>query len=79
MGQLNDGSKREHRMILIQEASEGKIKKDTLPNSAFDFSGSLLDSYSSRMRIFRDSVLAHMIMNNHKDMVNSIYDAMSRG
>lgn len=79
MGQLNDDLKRNHRMILIQEASEGKIKKDTLPNSAFDFSGSLLDSYSSRMRIFRDSVLAHMIMNNHKDKVNSIYDAMSRG
>lgn len=79
MGELYDDLKGYHRMVLIQEALEGKIKKDTLPNSAFDFSGSLLASYSSRTRIFMDSVLAHMIMDNHKDNVNRIYDAMNRG
>ncbi len=79
MGELYEDLKESHRRILIQEVLDGKIKKDTLPNSAFDFSGSLLASYSSRTRIFMDSVLAHMIMDNHKDKVNSIYDAMNRG
>lgn len=78
MNKLDDDLKRSHRRILIQEALDGKIKKDTLPNSAFEFSGSLLATYSSRTRIFMNSVLAHMIMDNHKDKVNSIYDAMNR-
>lgn len=76
MSKPYENLKRSHREVLIQEALDGKIKKDTLPNSAFVFSGSLLADYSSRTKIFMDSVLAHMIMSNHKDMVNSTYDVM---
>lgn len=79
MNKLFEDLKSSHRSTLIQEALEGKIKKDTLPNSAFDFSGPLLADYSSRTKIFMDSVLAHMIMNNHKDKVKNIYNAMNRG
>ena len=79
MSKLHDDLKCSHRKMLIQEALEGKIKKDTLPNSAFEFSGSLLADYAARTRTFMSSVLAHMIMYNHNDEVNSIYNLMSRG
>ena len=79
MNKLIEDLKESHRKMLIQEALDGKILKDTLPNSAFEFSGSLLADYASRTMIFMSSVLAHMIMNNHKDEVNNIYNLMSRG
>ena len=79
MNKLIEDLKESHRKMLIQEALDGKIPKDTLPNSAFEFSGSLLADYASRTRTFLSSVLAHMIMSNHKDEVNNIYNLMSRG
>ena len=71
--------KESHRIMLIQEALDGKIKRDTSPNSAYDFSGSLLANYAARSRIFMNSVLAHMIMYNHKDEINNLYQTMGRG
>ena len=71
--------KESHRRILIQEAQEGKIERDTLPNSAYAFSGSLLAGYAARSRIFMASVLAHMIMENHKDKTPDFYRVTGRG
>ena len=79
MIKLYQDLKESHRNMLIQEALEGKIRKDTLPNSAYEFSGSLLAGYASRTRIFMSSVLAHMIMDNHRDKVNDLYNVMGRG
>lgn len=68
-----------HRKALIQEALGGKIRRDTLPNSAFDFSGELVAAYSARTRIFLDSVLAHMIMQNHMDNCSEACKILNRG
>lgn len=79
MSKVSEDLKTVHRRILIQEAMNGKIQKDILPNSAFNFSGQLIASYSARTRIFLDSVLAHMIMYDHKDDLSAAYKVLNRG
>lgn len=79
MSKYSEDLKTVHRNILIQEALSGKIKKDILPNSAFDFSGELIANYSARTRIFMESVLAHMIMHGHKDDASEAYKMLNRG
>ena len=79
MEKFSEDLKTVHRQILIQEALSGRIQKDTLPNSAFDFSGELIANYSARTRIFMDSGLAHMIMYNHADCLGHVRKLLNRG
>lgn len=78
MNELIEDLKESHRRELIQEALEGKIKRDTLPNSAYTFSGSLLANYAAKSKIFMDSVLAYMIMDNHKEEFSDLYQVINR-
>jgi len=78
MSKISEDLKEMHRKALIQEAMSGKIQKDILPNSAFDFSGELIANYSARTRIFMDSFLAHMIMYDHRDNMSEAYKMLKR-
>lgn len=79
MAKISEDLKTVHRRVLIQEALNGKIQKDILSNSAFDFSGELIANYSARTRIFMDSGLAHMIMYHHAERLDSAYQLLNRG
>lgn len=79
MGKTSENLKTVHRRVLIWEALNGKIRRDTLPNSAFAFSGELIANYSARTRIFMDSGLAHMIMYHHADRLGDADKLLSRG
>lgn len=78
MSRITEDLKAVHRRMLIREVTDGKIKKDVLPNSAYVFSGALLADYSARTRVFMDSTLAHMIMKNHVDNVSEVLRGMEQ-